>query len=453
MPSVYVKTLGCKVNTFDGHAIENQFKAKGYELTSNPDHADVTVVNTCSVTANADKEARYLARRLRRDSPETVLIFTGCYAQTDSARLAAMDEVDFVIPNEVKDKLVEIVDQGISLKKTGETVPKLPLGLKEVKDNRQTHFKSSVTLFDEAHSEQTRAFVKVQDGCDGFCAYCLIPYARGKSRSVPSELVIKECKRLVSQGALELVLTGIHIGDYGRDLEEFAGEDRPIVSLLKELAAIPGMRRLRISSLEPRELTPELVALMQEHNNIFCDHLHLPLQSGTDRILKLMRRTYDTAGYRDSVEMFRKAFPHACIGADVIPGFPQETEEEHEATIAFIRELKLSYLHVFPYSMRPNTSAAKMPGHLSSEVVKRRAKELRDLSEELSRAYYAQFVGQSVDVLWESDLDPQGRRLGHTPNYLNVVCSDQTAKPQTISKVVLKGFVAENRLLGRHVTI
>ena len=450
MASVYVKTLGCKVNTFDGHVLENQFRALGYDVAEASQVADITVVNTCSVTANADREARYLARRFRRENPDTVLVFTGCYAQTDSARLVAMDEVDFVVPNAAKERLVDIIEEGLSQKKSGMTPSKLPSDMPLVKDNRQTHFKSSLTLFDQAHSGRTRAFVKVQDGCNGFCTYCLIPYARGQSRSVPSDQVVTEIERLVTGGTKEVVLTGIHIGDYGRDLSEDAGHHDPIVPLMRRIFAIPGLGRIRISSLEPAELSPALVSLMAENAPLVCDHMHLPLQSGSDRILKLMRRSYDTAGYADAVHRFREHFPHASIGADVIPGFPGETEEDFAATIDLIKALRLSYLHVFPYSQRPNTAAARMPHHLNGDVIKQRAATLRSLSETLAHDYAQQFIGQTLKVLWENDTDNAGRRLGHTPNYLTVAATGSSSpSPGTFTEATMKGFIESGKLLAK----
>ncbi len=453
LPSVYVKTLGCKVNSFDSHALANQFAARGYELTETPAGADVTVVNTCSVTANADREARYLARRFRRESPQTVLVFTGCYAQTDSARLVAMNEVDFVIPNEAKDRLVGIVDEGLEQRRQGGIPEKMPSGVKVVADNRQTHFKSAVTFFDRADSEQTRAFVKIQDGCNGFCSYCLIPYARGASSSVPATRVVEEIGRLLDAGTPEIVLTGIHIGDYGRDLAEHAGEANPIVGLVQDILALPGMRRLRISSLEPRELSPELADLLAANRQLVCDHMHLPLQSGANRILKMMRRSYDTAGYTDAVERFRRHFPEASIGADVIPGFPGETEAEFEETLALVEKLELSYLHVFPYSKRPNTSAARLTGHLGGDVVRHRAAELRKVSDRLAATYARRFIGRSLPVLWEKDVDSAGRRLGRTPNYLSVVApAGLQPEAGSITPALLKGFVEQGRLLARSLS-
>jgi threonylcarbamoyladenosine tRNA methylthiotransferase MtaB len=456
VPSVYVKTLGCKVNTYGSHALENQFRAKGYDLADEALGADVTIVNTCSVTANAEREARYLARRIRRENPDAMVVFTGCYAQTDSAALAAMDEIDVVVPNEAKERLVTIVHDGLDARRGGAFAPaaspaaKLPDGVRAVAGNRQGHFKSAVTFFDKADSSQTRAFLKIQDGCDGFCTYCLIPYARGASRSVAPELVLAEVRRLVASGAHELVLTGIHIGDYGRDLAVYAGDDHPVVTLLRAILATPGLGRVRISSLEPAELSEPLCALMAEHRELVCDHLHLPLQSGSDRILKLMRRTYDAAGYAAAVERFRARFPEASIGADVIPGFPGETDADFADTAALVRRLELSYLHVFPYSKRPNTAAARMPGHLDGDVVRARAAELRTLSDELASTYARRFIGRRLDVLWERDVDAQGRRLGYTANYLAVAAAGQPTPPAgALTPAEVKGFVDSKRLLAR----
>ncbi len=454
MPSVYVKTMGCKVNTFDAHVIENQFKKRGYDLQTEPNLPDITVVNTCSVTASADREARYLARRLRRENPKTLLVFTGCYAQTDSARLAAMEEIDMVIPNQVKDSLVQMVEAGLGASS------KLPEGIAPVVENRQTHFKSSLTLFDHSDSVQTRAFVKIQDGCNGFCSYCLIPYARGQSRSVPATQILSEVNRLIDLGTYEIVLTGIHIGDYGRDFSD-ESHPEPILTLLRQILEIPGLGRLRISSLEPGELSVPLVSLIKEYPERICQHFHLPLQSGSDPILKAMRRSYRQEGYRAAVERIREAFPEVSLGADVIPGFPGETDQHFQETVDFIEGLGLSYLHVFPYSKRPNTAASKMPGHLPGPVVSERAKALRDLSHRLSTQYARSFIGRSMDVLWESDRDQAGRPLGRTGNYLHVAASrDQSLHPDggqdlpvgRCQKVFLKGLVPDSqgvKLLGR----
>ncbi len=450
---IYVKTLGCKVNTFDSHAIENQFKAIGYELVDDPSEATISVVNTCSVTHNADKEARYLARRFRRDNSGSFVVMTGCYAQTDSARLLEMDEIDVVVPNEAKDQLVSFVQGQLRARREGRPVLKMPEGIKTVSENKQSHFKSSLTLFDRADSTQTRAFVKIQDGCNGFCAYCLIPYARGASRSVPEDQAISEIKRLVAMGTKEIVLTGIHIGDYGLDnlpATQPQTESEPFVEFMKRLFDIDGLMRVRISSLEPAELTEDLIKVLAEHKNRFCEHFHLPLQAGHDDVLRRMRRKYDTARYRESCEMARQYFPDVCLGADVIPGFPGESEEQFESTYRFIQDVGLNYLHVFPYSRRPNTAADRMPDHIDAVTVKDRAQKLRDLSKNLRKNYMARYINQTVEVLWERNMDELGRPLGTTRNYLNIAAnraSDLTRQGAT-SLWTIKGFIGEERMLA-----
>jgi threonylcarbamoyladenosine tRNA methylthiotransferase MtaB len=450
----YIKTMGCKVNSFDGHAMGNRLKALGFEQSETPADADIAIVNTCSVTANADREARYLARKFKRENPNSVVVMAGCYAQTDSKKLESLDDVDLIVPNEVKEQFADFIVDQLGRKSRGQPMLRSPEGVKLVENNRQSHFKSSLTLFDKADSTQTRAFVKIQDGCNGFCSYCLIPYARGASRSVQTDAALAEIKRLVQSGHREIVLTGIHIGDYGLDLDQYArAKEEPFVTFVRNVFAIPGLQRLRISSLEPAELTPALMNVLKDHEDQFCAHFHLPLQSGDDDILKKMNRKYDTARYLESCIMAREAFPQVCLGADVIPGFPSETEEQHQNTLAFIRKAGLHYLHVFPYSKRPNTAAAKMPHHLDGAIISARAKELRTLSDQLKLSYYRKFIGQLVDVLWENDFDSSARLKGITGNYLPVVSSQSTREnpvfsPGSIHPVKLAGLTSEGQILG-----
>jgi threonylcarbamoyladenosine tRNA methylthiotransferase MtaB len=438
---VYIKTLGCKVNSFDAQALETRFEKNGYHMAASPKEADITVINTCSVTETATKEARYLLRRFRRENPASLQVVTGCYAQIDSARLSQMAEVDMVIPNESKDRLVEFLDG--SDQKIDPTT-KMPQGLTPVVDNKQVHFKTASVLFDQPAKTQTRTFFKVQDGCNGFCTYCQIPYARGASRSVPKDAILSQIKARLSSAPIgELVLTGIHLGDYGDDLTPASS----LVELLGELIQLPELGRIRLSSLEPSEVTPPLIGLMAQHRERFCDHFHLPLQSGSDRILKLMRRQYTKARYMESVQMIRQAFPLVHISADVIPGFPGETEEEFQETKLFIEECQMGSLHVFPYSQRPNTAALRLPGHLDASVIKRRADELRGLSRTLSDGYLRSFLGQTREVLWEEDRDSLGRRLGKTANYIKVATSLE-AEPGHRTLALLRGFCGEGVLLG-----
>lgn len=442
--TVYVKTLGCKVNSYDSDELETQFKQLGYKVVLDPSQASISILNTCSVTANADKEARYLLRRFRRENPDALLVATGCYAQTDSDKLVAMGEVDLVFPNEVKSRVAEVSNEQLQSKREGKgvTAPKIPNDVDIVKENKQGHFKTSLNLT-TAESSKTRAFLKIQDGCNGFCSYCLIPYARGASRSASPNDIKLQIRNLIDSGSKEVVLTGIHIGDFGEE------HGSSLTDIIDEMWDWPDMIRLRISSLEPRELPEELLKVLSRRPELFCDHFHLPLQSGCDRILKGMRRTYNSQQYRETVEMARSYFPKANFGADVIPGFPGETDQEAAETIQFIKDVGLNYLHVFPYSKRPNTAAARMPGHLDPSIVKQRGAELRALSKDLKDAYTRSFFGQEVQVVWENELDENGRRIGHSNNYLEVVApASHQARSGTIETMKIKGLVQKERVLG-----
>lgn len=439
---VFIKTLGCKVNTFDSHALESQFRAAGYSVTDSAAEAEVTVINTCSVTQNAEKEARMLLRRYQRANPEGLRVVTGCYAQIHSGSLASLKELDYIVPNEAKEQLVGLVQK---ISSSGEKPSrKLPDTVDPVFDNKQTHFKSAAAFFDSPRSNRTRAFVKVQDGCNGFCSYCQIPYARGASRSVAAELVLQEVKKLCHRGVVEIVLTGIHIGDYGCDLASGVSLSGLIASILEEN---PNLLRLRISSLEPSEAPPELIATLARYRDRICDHFHFPLQSGSARILRLMRRKYSLEEYRETIERVRETFPNAHFSADLIVGFPSESDEDFAETVAFCRDLGLASLHVFPYSKRPNTAALRMPGHLAPELITKRAAELRRLSKELFHSYASRFVSESVSVLWEAAKD--GRAIGKSSNYLTITANDlERHQAGSQSVVHLKGFWDSQSLLG-----
>lgn len=448
--SVYIKTLGCKVNTFDSQALANQLQSAGYAIVDNQNLADISIINSCSVTANAEKEARYLLRKYKRDNPNGKRIITGCYAQIDSASLAEMNEVDFVVPNEAKERLVDIFREERQ-RSTWDQNPKskLPSFVKAVKDNRQSHFKSSLTLFGKALSSQTRAFIKIQDGCNGFCSYCQIPYARGASRSVAPARVLEEIREVSKSGISEVVFTGIHIGDYGEDLkEQKVGEIASFCELLDKILDEKLIPRIRISSLEPAEFTEDLAALMEKHKDVFCDHFHFPLQSGSTSVLKRMNRKYSPQVYAASVERARRVFKDPFIGADVIPGFPGETPEEFHETVEFIKKCELSQLHVFPYSKRPNTAAARMPSHIAPEIVKERASSLRQLSSQLTADYYKNQIGKSVSVVWESSKDEEGRPLGKSTNYLNAALpTSYTRASGQIDRVKIKGLLSKEKVL------
>lgn len=439
---VFIKTLGCKSNSFDSSAMAAQLVAKGFEIVTDAKIADVTLVNTCSVTSRAEKEARHLLRRYQNDNPKSLRIVTGCYAQTDSAGLSSMAEVDWVVPNSVKPDLAAWL-AGLPPRREVESGgSKVALGAAEVAANRQGHFKSAVTLFDRSDVTpgRTRAFLKIQDGCNGFCAYCIIPYARGASRSVPEHQVLAEVERLVDEGVYEIVLTGIHVGD----VPGFA-------DLLRKILETPGLGRLRISSLEPNEVTEEVVKVLADHADKVCDHFHLPLQSGDEGTLRRMRRRYTPREYSDVVEMLRRSFPDLALGCDVIPGFPGESEAAAQATEEFVLSLGVTYLHVFPYSRRPNTAAVRMPDHIDPAVIRERAGRLRQISVRLSEQYARQCEGSQVDVVWEERRSTSGQVLGVARNYLQVVATDFCPQVGTCSRVRVGSWLADSRGVGAGV--
>ncbi len=397
MKRVAIATLGCKTNQFETAAMTEQFAQGGYQIVPFTDSADIYVVNSCTVTAKTDAETRRLIRRARRLNPEARIVATGCYAQVAPGELERMPEVDSVLGNREKQTITEMVESGVSMvsdiaaeKETG------PLGL-------------------ETFAEHTRAFLQVQNGCDSFCAYCIVPYARGRSRSVPLDEALQGVRNLASNGYREIVLTGIHLGAYGLDLEPGLS----LTELVRRIDAERIVQRLRIGSVEPNELTDELLALMAG-SEIVCPHLHLPLQSGSDTVLRRMGRRYESAFFRGLASRIEHALPHAFIGADVIAGFPGESDAEFAETVQLIRDLPFSDLHVFPYSRRSGTRAADLPGQVAPQVIKQRAEQLRTVASEKKAAFLARQTGNELQVLVQSFNKTTGICSGISRNYLTV---------------------------------
>ena len=427
---VYIKTLGCKVNAFDSHAISFQLKTSGFLLCDEARDAGVIIINSCSVTSRAEKEALYYARKFRRATPDCFIVITGCYAQTASDFLQRYPEIDYVIPNAQKPQLLTLLQQRLQANDTS----KMPADSIAVRENKQGHFKLAQTLTSLTHSTATRKYVKVQDGCNGFCSYCIIPYARGASTSVSPDQVLAQIATLTAQGANEIILTGVHLGDYGMDL----ATKTSFPALLREIFALPSLCRLRISSLEPSELSDELLSVLHANRQKFCPHFHLPLQSGSDRILRLMRRKYRAGEYLQRLRATQSLFPDAMYGADVICGFPSETAEEQDITERYVQAVGLNYLHVFPYSKRPNTSALRLAGHLPPATIKARHERLQNISQKLKRAYYQRFLNKKVQVLWEKELTGQKLMTGYSRNYLRVHAPYVPELLQTESSVVFR---------------
>jgi len=402
--TVSLATLGCKTNQFESAALEEGLRDAGYQIVPFEEGADLVVVNTCTVTAATDSQSRNLIRRARRLNGHARVVVTGCYAQVDPEAIRAIPGVAVVLGNEEKkDFLLYLQEAG----RGDEGCPTIA-----VSDIRGSCDASPLPI--STFAERSRAFVQIQNGCDAFCSYCIIPYARGRSRSVPPERVLAQVQQLAEGGYPEAVLTGIHIGGYGSDLS-------PKTSLLELVGRIEGetaIPRLRLGSVEPTEIPDRLVGAVAA-SKILCPHFHIPLQAGSDSVLARMNRHYDTAFFRDLVLRIRKDLPEAAIGLDVIAGFPGETEEEFSNTLRLVEDLPVTHLHVFPYSRRPGTPAADMPGQVRGDVAKARAARLRALGEEKNRSFAARFVGRTLEVVVEKG-EEGGLWSGLTPNYLTV---------------------------------
>ncbi|MEE9187587.1 MAG: tRNA (N(6)-L-threonylcarbamoyladenosine(37)-C(2))-methylthiotransferase MtaB [Bacteroidota bacterium] len=400
MKRVAFHTLGCKLNYAETAAIGKQFLQHGFEVVDLDDGADVCVINTCSVTERADRECRQVIRRALRKSPDAYIIVAGCYAQLAPNEVVSMPGVSLVLGAKEKFALFRYVD-GFEKKSRPQ------IAISEI---------DTVNDFGPAYSggfgERTRAFLKVQDGCDFNCSFCTIPLARGVSRSQSVDETVAQARSLVSQGYKEIVLTGVNVGDYGKKV------GTNLVSLLKALVSVDDLKRIRISSIEPNLLSDELVTMILSSEKI-CNHLHIPLQSGSDSVLKRMRRRYLTAQYRKVVEIIRKQCPDAGIGADVIVGFPGETDALFEETYQLLLDLPVTYLHVFTYSERPNTDAPIFGRSVEPRIRSMRSKMLRILSKKKKRQFYETSIGRTLPVLFEAGLEG-GKLVGWTGNYIRV---------------------------------
>ncbi len=401
MTRVHIATLGCKVNAYDAATIADRLRAKGCEIVAAGAPADVVIVNSCTVTDAADAESRRLARRARREHPAARVVLTGCYAQTRPTEAAGEPAVDHVIGLNRLDALVAAV-----------TAP-LPAVARVVVGNARRE-RTVSTFGARTFAGQTRAFLKVQEGCDLFCTFCIIPMARGASRSLPPRDVLAEVAALAREGFEEVVLTGVHLGGYGRDLVPPV-DLAWLVAALAEQGLVP---RLRLSSIDPHEVTEPLVRLLGRAPAL-CPHLHVPVQSGDDTVLRRMRRRYDAALARERLAMMRELVPDAALGTDLIAGFPGEDEAAFERTLAFVEESPLTYLHVFPYSVRSGTTAAKLEGRNPPAAIAARARRLRGAGERKRVAFARRFDGAQAEVLVETTRDPaSGALRGYTRNYL-----------------------------------
>lgn len=409
-------TLGCKLNFSETSTLARQLGEAGYARVHLDDAPDVVVINTCSVTDHADAKCRNAVRRAMQSNPEAFVVVVGCYAQLKPSEITQIEGVDLVLGAGEKFNLVEHLE-GAS---KGEEARALASEIKEVRD--------FVPGF--SSGDRTRTFLKVQDGCNYFCAFCTIPLARGRSRSATVADTVREAQKAVAAGAKEIVLTGVNIGDFG------TAHGETLLDLIQALDGLDGVTRFRISSIEPNLLTDEIIAFVGQSER-FQPHFHIPLQSGSDNILSAMRRRYRTELYRNRIARIRELMPEASIGVDVIVGFPGETDEEFMATVDFIKSLEISYLHVFTYSERPNTTALRIDDVVPVPVRKERNKTLRNLSLKAQRAQYEANLGKTVDVLFE-DAEEDGLRMGYTSNYVRVAVPSVEVEGNVVRAVSLK---------------
>lgn len=408
-------SLGCKVNQYETNAMAQKFIEHGYEVVEFDEYADVYIVNTCTVTNVADRKSRQMLRRAKEINKDATLVACGCYAQVAKEELKKIPEIDLIIGNNEKNDIIQIVENHIAQKGAEDLVSDVMYKL------------DYVELGTTTYTEKTRAVIKVQDGCDRFCSYCLIPYARGHIRSRKIENVIEEIKKVVEEGINEVVITGIHIASYGRD---FKGENIGLIDLLEEINKIQGLHRIRLGSIEPTIITDEFVERLSKLDKI-CDHFHLSLQSGCTETLKRMNRRYTTEEFRAVTKRLRSKFPNAALTTDIIVGFPGETEDEFNTTYEFLKEIAFYKMHIFKYSQRKGTKAAVMPNQVDGKIKEERSKKLIELSNENEYNYNKKYIGKQVEVLFE---EREGEYLkGHTTNY--IVVKHKTDKDDLMNKI------------------
>ena len=407
-----------------------KFKENGYEVVDiNDDISDVCVVNTCTVTNMSDRKSRHILRRVKVLNPNAIIVATGCYAQVYKKELEEMPEIDIVLGNEEKNDIVHFVERYQNEKKK----------IVQIQDiNQEKEFEEMGEI---TYTEKTRAVIKVQDGCNQFCSYCIIPYARGRVRSRKIENVVKEIERIAQKGIKEVVITGIHLASYGKDFKDGTS----LIDLLEEINKVDGIYRIRLGSLEPKIINDNFMKRLIKLEKI-CHHFHLSLQSGSNKTLKRMNRKYTTEEFKNIVEILRKYYNDVILTTDIIVGFPGENEEEFEETYNFLKEIKFYKMHVFPYSPRKGTVAEKMPEQVDGNIKEKRSKKLIEMSEQNQKGYNEKLIGKEVEVLFEEEekKDNEIFYKGHTSNYILVKYKTTENLENQIRKVKIKKADIEN---------
>ena len=426
MRTVAFITLGCKVNQYETNAMTQQFIEKGYKVIDHTEKADIYIVNTCTVTNMSDRKSRQMLRRVKELNKEAIVVACGCYAQVAKEELEKIEEINLVLGNNEKKDIVEHVEKYMKSK------------IPEIQTEDVMHQTEFVEFGDITFTEKTRAVIKIQDGCDRFCSYCIIPYARGRVRSRKPEHIISEIRKIAKEGIKEVVITGIHIASYGKDFKK----EYRLIDLLEEMNEIEGIERIRLGSIEPLLITEEFVSRLERLSKV-CHQFHLSLQSGCDETLKRMNRRYTTEQFKEITTLLRNAFEDAILTTDIIVGFPGESEKEFEKTYAFLEEIKFYKMHVFKYSQRKGTKAAVMPNQIDGNKKEERSRRLIELSNKNEKAYNEQYIGKEVEVLFEEE--KHGVWQGHTKNY--ILAHYETEENMENKMVTLKCVNAEEEYI------
>ena len=436
-------TLGCKVNQYETNAMEQQFIKNNYEIVENTQKADIYVINTCTVTNMAERKSRQMLRRVKEINPFAVLVVCGCYAQVAKNELEQIPEIDIILGINEKNEIVQIVENYMG--KMAEQDKRS----QEAEIDDVSKQKEFLDFGDVTYTEKNRAVVKVQDGCNMFCSYCIIPYARGRIRSRKIESVVSEIKKIAKEEIKEVVITGIHVASYGKDFDnENTSKKIRLIDLLEAINKIDGIDRIRLSSLEPTIVDEEFATRLSKLDKI-CDHFHLSLQSGCDETLKRMNRKYTTQIYRDAVARLRKYYPEASFTTDVIVGFPGETDEEFAKTYEFLKEIDFYRLHVFKYSPRRGTVAEKMPNQIDGNKKEERSNKLIELSNSTENKHNQSYIGKTVKVLFEEFED--GFFKGHTTNYMMVKVAGEEEQSDKFVNKILDVKIKENNDVTREL--
>ena len=427
-------TLGCKTNQYETNGMMQKFIESGYEICNIEEKPDVYVVNTCTVTNIADRKSRQSLRRIK-EKGQTIIVAVGCYAQVAKEQIEDMPEIDIVLGNKEKKDIVEYVEKFLEERSNTNANKLFPIV--EVADiSKQKEFDEYGCI---TYTERARTEIKIQDGCNNFCSYCLIPYARGRIRSRKKENILREVEIIANNGIKEIVLTGIHIASYGKDFEK----EYKLIDLLEDLNNVEGIERIRLGSLEPTIITEEFVQRLSKLKKI-CNHFHLSLQSGCNETLKRMNRKYSTEEFKKVTEILRKYFKDANLTTDIIVGFPGETNEEFDTTYNFLKEIAFYKMHIFKYSKRDGTVAAKMPHQIDGNTAEERSRKLIELSENNMKLYNEKYLGKEVEVLFEEKQDDYW--IGHTRNYMVVKIKDENDLQNEIKKIKITESCNEEML-------